>query len=194
MPALWASAIFRRNKHRSHKEWSDLGLLSHAVKAARTRASGRTANEPPASREFGFNIPTDLLFLLQSTLSRALRPCSKLGIVTKHSGSYHPDLRQDRALLPDARALLGQAASGAFGPRAAAPSRSLHHRLLQRRATAPIPQLRTPRQAFEALDKARPGNPVAKTHFRVRTDKVDSCGKVNLCHDSKLFHIAIGRR
>ena len=48
--------------------------------------------------------------------------------------------------------------------------------------------------AFEALDKARPGSPVVKTHFRVRTDKVDSCGKVTLRHDSKLFHIAIGRR
>jgi hypothetical protein len=48
--------------------------------------------------------------------------------------------------------------------------------------------------AFDALDKARPGSPVAKTRFRVRTDKVDSCGKVTLRHDSKLFHIAIGRR
>ena len=35
---------------------------------------------------------------------------------------------------------------------------------------------------------------MAETHFRVRTDKVDSCGKVTLRHDSKLFHIAIGRR
>jgi hypothetical protein len=52
----------------------------------------------------------------------------------------------------------------------------------------------TPRSAFDALDKARPGDPVAQTHFRVRTDKVDSCGKVTLRHDSKLFHIAIGRR
>jgi hypothetical protein len=28
----------------------------------------------------------------------------------------------------------------------------------------------------------------------VRTDKVDSCGKVTLRHDSKLFHIGIGRQ
>ena len=53
---------------------------------------------------------------------------------------------------------------------------------------------RPPKVAFDALDKARPGDPVAGTHFRVRTDKVDSCGKVTLRHDSKLFHIAIGRR
>jgi hypothetical protein len=52
----------------------------------------------------------------------------------------------------------------------------------------------TPREAFEALAKARPGDPVAETHFRIRTDKVDSCGKVTLRHDSKLFHIGIGRR
>ena len=44
------------------------------------------------------------------------------------------------------------------------------------------------------MAKARPGDPVAGTHFRVRTDKVDSCGKVTLRHDSRLFHIAIGRR
>jgi transposase InsO family protein len=52
----------------------------------------------------------------------------------------------------------------------------------------------TPQAAFDALDKARPGDPVAGTHFRVRTDKVDSCGKVTLRHDSTLFHIAVGRR
>jgi len=52
----------------------------------------------------------------------------------------------------------------------------------------------TPKAAFDALDKARPGDPVAETHFRVRTDKVDGCGKVTLRYDSKLFHIAIGRR
>jgi Integrase core domain len=52
----------------------------------------------------------------------------------------------------------------------------------------------TPKSAFDALDKARPGDPVAGTHFRVRADKVDSCGKVTLRHDSRLFHIAVGRR
>ena len=35
---------------------------------------------------------------------------------------------------------------------------------------------------------------MAKTHFRVRTDKIDSCGKVTLRHDSKLFHIGVGRQ
>ena len=58
---------------------------------------------------------------------------------------------------------------------------------------------RPPKEAFDGLDKASPGDPVAGTHFRVRTDKVgtdkvDSCGKVTLRHGSRLFHIAIGRR
>ena len=35
---------------------------------------------------------------------------------------------------------------------------------------------------------------MAKTHFRVRIDKVDSCGKVTLRHGSRLFHIGIGRK
>jgi transposase InsO family protein len=52
----------------------------------------------------------------------------------------------------------------------------------------------TPKSAFDALEKAHPGSPVARAHFRVRTDKVDSCGKVTLRHDSKMFHIGIGRR
>ncbi len=52
----------------------------------------------------------------------------------------------------------------------------------------------TPKAAYEALAKAGPGSPVAQTQFRVRTDKVDSCGKVTLRHGSRLFHIGIGRR
>ena len=51
----------------------------------------------------------------------------------------------------------------------------------------------TPRQAFDARDKARPGSPVAKPHFRVRSDRVDVGGNVSLRHDSKLFHIGVGR-
>jgi hypothetical protein len=35
---------------------------------------------------------------------------------------------------------------------------------------------------------------VAETHFRIRTDKVDTRGKVTLCHDSKPFPVAIDRR
>lgn len=51
----------------------------------------------------------------------------------------------------------------------------------------------TPREAFDARDKAQPGSPIPKPHFRVRTDRVDMGGNVSLRHDSKLFHIGIGR-
>ncbi len=46
---------------------------------------------------------------------------------------------------------------------------------------------------WEARDKAGPGTPLPKRHFRVRTDKVDYAGKVSLRHDSKMIHIGIGR-
>lgn len=47
--------------------------------------------------------------------------------------------------------------------------------------------------AFNARDKAVPGTPVSKRHLRVLKTKVDSGGKVFLRHDSKRFHIGIGR-
>lgn len=52
---------------------------------------------------------------------------------------------------------------------------------------------RPPIEAFNARDKAKPGTPMAKRHLRVRTDKIDSGGKVSLRHDSKMFKIGVGR-
>ena len=52
---------------------------------------------------------------------------------------------------------------------------------------------RTPKAAFDALDKARPGTQIAATHFRVRTDRIDDAGKVTLRYDSKLLKIGVGR-
>lgn len=51
----------------------------------------------------------------------------------------------------------------------------------------------TPHEAFLARDRARPGSVVAPMHFRVRTDRVDSSGRVTLRHESKLRHIMVGR-
>jgi hypothetical protein len=34
---------------------------------------------------------------------------------------------------------------------------------------------------------------VVGTHFRVRTDNVDSCRNVTLRHESTFFHIGVGR-
>lgn len=52
---------------------------------------------------------------------------------------------------------------------------------------------RPPIERFRATPKATPGTPVAKRHLRVRTDKIDSGGKVTLRHDSKLLKIGVGR-
>ena len=52
----------------------------------------------------------------------------------------------------------------------------------------------TPFEAFHALERSRPGEPIAATHFRVRTDKVDKEGSVSLRHNSKMLHIGVGRR
>jgi transposase InsO family protein len=51
---------------------------------------------------------------------------------------------------------------------------------------------RTPRQAFDALEKAPPGSLIDKPHHRIRFDVVDKSGKVSLRHHSKMLHIGVG--
>lgn len=53
---------------------------------------------------------------------------------------------------------------------------------------------KTPHQAFNERDHAKPGTTIAPPHFRVRTDKVDNSGKVTLRHGTLLCHIHIGRQ
>ena len=55
---------------------------------------------------------------------------------------------------------------------------------------------RTPAEAFAARPKATPSlRPLpVPGRFRLRRDEVDSTGVVTLRHDSRLHHIAIGRR
>lgn len=53
----------------------------------------------------------------------------------------------------------------------------------------------TPAVAFAARPKAFPTcHPVAEGHYRVRHDRVHAGGVLTLRHDSKLFHIGLGRR
>jgi transposase InsO family protein len=52
---------------------------------------------------------------------------------------------------------------------------------------------RTPLVAWSARLRAKPELTAAATHFRVRQDKVDSCGRVTLRYLSQLRHIYIGR-
>jgi transposase InsO family protein len=119
---------------------------------------------------------------------------SEMGIVYKHSRPYHPQTcgKIERWHQTLKRFLNKQAPARSLAELQCQVDRFVGYYNEERphRARGSI----TPRDAFAALERARPGSPVAKTHFRVRTDKVDSCGKVTLRHDSKLFHIGIGRR
>ncbi len=55
---------------------------------------------------------------------------------------------------------------------------------------------RTPAQAFAARTKATPRRPglMVPTEHRVRRDRIDTGGKVNLRYRSKLLHLGVGRR
>jgi transposase InsO family protein len=55
---------------------------------------------------------------------------------------------------------------------------------------------RTPMMAFEARPRATPSVPgfVVPAHYRVRKDRIDSCGKITLRYRSRLHHIGLGRR
>jgi len=53
----------------------------------------------------------------------------------------------------------------------------------------------TPEQAYHARPKATPtGTPLHDGHYRIRHDRIDSCGKLTLRHNSRLHHLGIGRR
>jgi len=53
----------------------------------------------------------------------------------------------------------------------------------------------TPQQAYLARPKAIPtGTPLHDGHYRIRHDRIDSCGKLTLRHNSRLHHLGIGRR
>ena len=53
---------------------------------------------------------------------------------------------------------------------------------------------RTPNEAYQARPKARPlPAPIIDPHFRVRRDRVNE-GVITLRHNSRLHHIALGRR
>jgi hypothetical protein len=120
--------------------------------------------------------------------------CGALGIVVKHSRPYHPQTcgKIERFHQTLKRFLERQRRARSLRELQAQVDRFVlaYNEQRPHRARGYV----TPRQAFDALERARPGDPVARTHFRVRTDKVDSCGKVTLRHDSKLFHIGVGRR
>ncbi len=52
---------------------------------------------------------------------------------------------------------------------------------------------RTPLVAFSTRLKARPADDLARTHFRVRSDRVSKAGNVTVRYLSRLRHIGLGR-
>jgi transposase InsO family protein len=56
-----------------------------------------------------------------------------------------------------------------------------------------LPHQATPATACQARPKATPGDRSTGTHNRVRTDRIDTDGKVTLRHHGRLHHIGIGR-
>ena len=115
-----------------------------------------------------------------------------LGIEVKHSTPYHPQTcgKVERLHQTLKRYLAKQV-----------PAQSLAHLQLQLDAFReyynhhrPHRALdrRTPLVAFNARIKAKPIQPQAPTHYRVRHDRIDSTGKVTLRYLSKLRHIPVG--
>jgi transposase InsO family protein len=56
-----------------------------------------------------------------------------------------------------------------------------------------LPHRATPATACTARPKAAPGDRSVDSHDRVRTDRVDTAGKVTLRHGGRLYSIGIGR-
>lgn len=115
-----------------------------------------------------------------------------LGIVYKHSRPYHPQTcgKVERFHQTLKRYLGRQRPAGSL----AALQRQIDAFVVTYNTERPhrARGRLTPRQAWEARDRAVPGTPSGATHFRVRTDKVDTHGGVTLRHDSKLLRIYLG--
>ena len=116
----------------------------------------------------------------------------RLGIEVKHSSPYHPQTcgKVERLHQTLKRYLRQQA-----------PAHSLAHLQLQLDTFRQYYNQQRPHRAlgrqtplvvFNARLKARPSQPEAPTHYRVRRDRIDDKGKVTLRYLSKLRHIPVG--
>ena len=69
----------------------------------------------------------------------------------------------------------------------------VHRPYNQHRPHRSLPHQATPATAYAARPTAAPGDRSRDTHDRVRTDRIDSAGKVTLRHGGRLYSIGIGR-
>ncbi|MCA1694796.1 MAG: IS481 family transposase [Actinobacteria bacterium] len=117
----------------------------------------------------------------------------RLGVQGKHSTPYHPQTcgKVERFHQTLKRFLVKQTppASLALLQLQLDTFRTYYNQQRPHRAL----NSRTPLVAYNARIKARPKDPVPTTHFRVRHDRIDSCGRVTLRYLSRLRHIAVGR-
>jgi hypothetical protein len=120
---------------------------------------------------------------------------ANLGIVFSHSRPYHPQtcgkverfhqtLKRWLATRPPAKTI--RTLQHQLNTFASYYNHHRPHRALDRR---------TPAEAFATRPPAIPaGRPIDDAHFRVRQDRIHATGNVTLRHNSKLHHIACGRR
>jgi transposase InsO family protein len=124
--------------------------------------------------------------LLESELAR-------LGIRCLHSAPYHPQTcgKVERFHQTQKKFLAKQPVAGSIAHLQLQLDsfRTYYNQRRPHRALA----LRTPLVAFNARLKAKPELVPTTLRFRVRHDKVDSCGRVTLRYQSQLRHIYIGR-
>jgi Integrase core domain len=122
--------------------------------------------------------------------------CARSGVGLIHSRPYHPQTcgKVERFHQTLKRYLAKRSPAGTIGELQAQLDtfRAYYNTVRPHRAIG----RRTPAEAFAARPKASPSLvPLAVPgRFRLRRDKVDSSGVVTLRHDSRLHHIAIGRR
>ena len=119
---------------------------------------------------------------------------ARLGIGAVHSTPYHPQTcgKVERFHQTVKRYLRKQAPARSVA-QLQAQLETFRTYYNQRRPHRALGR-RTPLVAFNARLRATPAaSPAPITHFRVREDKVDGCGRVTLRYLSRLHHIYIGR-
>jgi hypothetical protein len=63
----------------------------------------------------------------------------------------------------------------------------------QHRPHQSLPHRATPATAYQTRPKAGPGDRTSDSHDRVRTDRVDTSGKITLRYQGRLYSVGIGR-